>query len=67
MAEAAKHRAEHRVSRALPLLERAVEVLDSSMGKGNVLAEGACVYGGAMGVWMWIWLLVEHSDRRIPT
>lgn len=31
------------MARAVPLLERAVEVLDSSMGKGNVLAEGACV------------------------
>lgn len=32
------------MARAVPLLERAVEVLDSSMGKGNVLAEGAYVY-----------------------
>lgn len=43
MAEAGKLRAEKHLKRALPLLERAVEVLDSSMGKGSVLAEGACV------------------------
>ncbi len=40
VAEAAKLRSEKKFTRAVPLLERAVEVLDASMGKGNALAEG---------------------------